>query len=583
MEPKTYHLHSAIADFHRVRQQANWQAILSRLTGRSVDLLSYEDVRRKLRATQSAGRKLEDIPLDAIVGSVDRYADFTRTFLPRLDSDKDRWARVKAEMEGLVGTGLPPIEVYRIGEAYFVLDGNHRVSAARQLGSTHIQAYVTEVHARVDLSPDVQPDDLIVKAEYADFLENTRLDELRPEADLNVTAAGQYKVLEEHISVHRYFMGLDQQRPIPYEEAVTHWYDAVYMPVVEIIRARGMLRECSGRTETDLYLWLADHRAALAEEIGWEVKVESAAADLVDQCVITPQRVATRVGERVRSAVTPAGLDAGPTPGQWRQERLTGRQTGRLFADILVAIDGEEASWNALKYALFAARHEEARVHGLHVVPSEDQRESSEAAIVQAEFRRRCEEAGVGGEFVIEVGAVSSRVCERSRWADLVVLSLSYPPGPQPIARLGSGMSAIIRRCPIPVLLVPQTATVPHLERLLLAYDGSPKAEEALFVATYISGRWNIPPVIVTVTESGRAASETGARAQGYLEAHGVESTLLERQGPVTTEIMVTAEEYECDLIVMGGYGFRPMLEVVLGSTVDEVLRTSRRPVLICR
>jgi nucleotide-binding universal stress UspA family protein len=254
-----------------------------------------------------------------------------------------------------------------------------------------------------------------------------------------------------------------------------------------------------------------------------------------------------------------------------------------LFADILVAIDGEEAGWNALEYALFAARHEEARVHGLHIVPSEDQRESPEATIVQAEFRRRCEEAGVGGEFVIEVGAVSHRICERSRWTDLVILSLSYPPDPQPIARLGSGMSAIIRRCPRPVLSVPQAATVPRLERLLLAYDGSPKAEEALFVATYISGRWDIPPVIVTVTEGGSTASETGARAQEYLEAHGVESTLLERQGPVTTEIMVTAEEYECDLIVMGGYGFGPMLEVVLGSTVDEVLRTSRRPVLICR
>ena len=583
MESKADKLHSAIVDFHQARRQANWQAVLARLTGKSADLLSYEDVRRQLRATQSSAQKLEDIPLDAIVGSVGRYTDFTRTFLPRLDSDEGRWTRVKTKMDEMVGAGLPPIEVYRIGEAYFVLDGNHRVSAARQLGNTYIQAYVTEVRTRVDLSPDVQPDDLIIKAEYVDFLENTRLDELRPGADMNATAAGQYKVLEEHISVHRYFMGLEQQREIPYEEAVAHWYDAVYMPVVETVRARGMLRECSGRTETDLYLWLAEHRAALAEEIGWEVKVEAAAADLVDQCVTTPQRVAARVGERVRNAVVPTGFDAGPPTGQWRQERQTGHRTRYLFTDILVAINGEEAGWNALEYALFAARHEEAQVHGLHIVSSEAERESPEAHAVRAEFRRRCEQAGVSEEFVVEAGEVSRRVCERSRWTDLVVLSLSYPPGPQPVARLGSGMSTIIRRCPRPVLLVPQTAAVPHLERLLLAYDGSPKAEEALFVVTYISGQWNIPPVVVTVTESGRTAPETGARAQEYLEAHGVESTLLERQGPVATEIMVTAEEYECDLVVMGGYGFQPVLEVVLGSAVDEVLRTSRRPVLICR
>jgi nucleotide-binding universal stress UspA family protein len=311
--------------------------------------------------------------------------------------------------------------------------------------------------------------------------------------------------------------------------------------------------------------------------------MESAAADLVSQCVITPQRVAARVGERVRNVMIPTGLDAGPPPGQWRQERLTGRQTGRLFSDILVAVNGEEAGWNALEYALFAARHEEARVHGLHVVSTEAERENTEAYDVRAEYRRRCEQAGVSGEFVLESGEVSGRVCELSRWTDLVVLSLSYPPGPQPIARLGSGVSNIIRRCPRPVLLIPDTATVPRLERLLLAYDGSPKAEEALFVTTYISGRWNIPPVVVTVTENDRTTPETGIRAQEYLEAHGVASTLLERRGPVATEIMVTAEEYGCDLVVMGGYGFQPMLEVVLGSAVDEVLRTSRRPVLICR
>ena len=111
-----YELRSAIADFHQARRQADWQAVLARLTGKSADLLSYEDVRQQLRATQSATQKLEDIPLDAIVGSVDRYTDFTRTFLPRLDSDEGRWARVKTKMNGMVGAGLPPIEVYRIGE-----------------------------------------------------------------------------------------------------------------------------------------------------------------------------------------------------------------------------------------------------------------------------------------------------------------------------------------------------------------------------------------------------------------------------------------------------------------------------------
>jgi len=551
------------------------------LTGKSTDLLSYEEVRRKLRARQSGTRKLEEIPLDAIVGSVGRYKDFTRSFLPRLDSDEKRWARVMAKMNDL--TGVPPIEVYRIGQAYFVLDGNHRVSAARQLGLAYIQAYVTEVHTRVDLSPDVQPDDLIIKAESADFLEQTRLDDLRPGADLSVTAPGQYRVLEEHIAVHRYFMGLEQQREIPYEEAVTHWYDAVYLPVVRVIRERGLLRECPDRTETDLYLWIAEHRAALEEELGWEVGVEAAAVDLADQCNLSPQRAVTRVGERILDAVVPAELGSGPPPGQWRQEWLTARQTDHLFADILVAINGEQAGWNALGHALFAAQHEEGRVHGLHVVPSKAQKESEEVQALQAEFERRCDMAGVRGDMVIEVGDVPVRICDRARWTDLIVASLSHPPPPQPVGKLGSGLSTLIRRCPRPVLLVPEAWTTPHLESALLAYDGSSKAEEALFVATYISGRWNIPLVVVTVMGNGRTTSQTLGRAQEYLEAHGVRPTLVEGHGAVSTEIMVTAEEHGCELIIMGGYGFNPVLEVVLGSAVDEVLRTSRRPMLICR
>ena len=131
--------------------------------------------------------------------------------------------------------------------------------------------------------------------------------------------------------------------------------------------------------------------------------------------------------------------------------------------------------------------------------------------------------------------------------------------------------------------MVPKAWTEPRLTRVLLAYDGSPKAEEALFVATCLSGRWNIPLVVVVVMEGGHITSETLARAQEYLEGHGVHPTLVKGQGSVAAEIMVTAEEHGCDLIIMGGYGFSPVLEVVLGSAVDEVLRTSRRPMLICR
>jgi nucleotide-binding universal stress UspA family protein len=400
---------------------------------------------------------------------------------------------------------------------------------------------------------------------------------------LSVTVPGQYTLLKEHIEVHRYFMGLEQQRDIPHSEAVTHWYDTFYSPVIEMIRDRNVLESCSGRTETDLYLWLAEHRAELAERVGWEVGLEAAVADLVDQCLPRPEGVVARVGETILDTVVPAGLEAGPPPGQWRLERVEGRQHDHLFKDILIAIDGEEAGWNALEHALFAAQNEEAHLYGLHIVSSEAEKASERVRTLQATFDSRCQAAGVTSKLVVEIGEVALTITDRARWTDLVILSLSFPPAPRPIARLGSGLRTLIRRSPRPLLIVPRVWTEPRLTRVLLAYDGSPKAEEALFVATYISSQWDIPLVVMTVVESSGSASESLGRAQRYLEEHGVQPTMVEGQGPVAAEIMVTAEEQGCDLIIMGGYGFTPLLEVALGSVVDEVLRTSRRPMLICR
>ena len=160
---------------------------------------------QKLHLGGRAERGIQTIPVAAIVGSVGRYTDFTRTFLPRRSNDQQRWAGVKAALVDDNGAGLPPIDVYKVGEVYFVLDGNHRVSIARQEGLTHIDARVIEVRSPVPLTPDIQPDDLIIKAEYAEFLDHTRLNELRPQADFSVTAPGQYEKLNEHIAVHRYY------------------------------------------------------------------------------------------------------------------------------------------------------------------------------------------------------------------------------------------------------------------------------------------------------------------------------------------------------------------------------------------
>jgi nucleotide-binding universal stress UspA family protein len=551
------------------------------LTGKRANLLSFEEVRRMLHARSLAPRGLQDIPLKAIVGSVGRYADFTRTFLPKQSDDQSRWVNVFKATSEISTSGLPPVEVYQIGSAYFVKDGNHRVSVARQMGVEYVQAYVTEVKTTVPLTPDMDFEAILVKAHYTEFLEKTRIKDLRPDADLCVTLPGQYERLLEHVEVHRYFMGIEQEREIPYEEAAAHWYDTVYMPIIAVIRERGLLRDFPDRTEADLYLWIMEHRAELEESLGWQVDAEQAADHLASEYSTRAERVASRVGDRLLSAVTPEGLESGPPPGAWRKQRTQPGEEPPLFDDILVPLSGEEYGWQALEQAIIFAKCEGAYLRGLHVVPDPAQKESHAALAVQDRFNRRCQETGVSGTLVIEAGNINRMICDRSRWVDLAVVKLEHPPEPQPIARLSSGFRTLIHRCPRPVLAVPRKAR--PLDSALLAYDGGAKSKEGLFVAAYLTEHWHIPLTVLTVMESDREMSETLFEAEAYLRDKGLRATYLDRSGPVAKTILETAESQNSDLIIMGGYGFNPVLEVVLGSAVNQVLRESRRPVLICR
>lgn len=573
-------LEYVIREFRRARRRGAIETILARLRGDSAKLLPFEEVRKKLKGSKLTPRGIQDIELDAIVGSVGRYADFTRTFLPRQASDERRWARIRLLMED-PKRDVPPIEVYKIGDAYFVADGNHRVSVARELGAARIRARVTEVETKVPLSPEDDLDDVILKAEYTNFLEETRLDELRPKADLSVTAPGRYRVLMKRIIEYQYYLEQERGENVPYEEAVIYWYDHDYTPIVRIIRERGLLRDFRGRTETDLYVWILQHREALQESLGWNVDAAAAASDLVEQYSRRPDRILKRVGRRLAHAVAPDELEAGPSPGQWRLERIATRHNTHLFSDILVAVSGTENGWNAVDQAIAVARREGSRLKGLHVLPSAELEEGDAAQAVRREFERRCEAAGVAGEFAFDEGSVAKRICDRAGWTDLVVLSLTHPPGPGPIERLGSGIHRILQRCPRPVMTVPRLVT--PIDHVLLAYDGSPKSEEALFVAAYLAQTWSLSLLIMTVAEDETAAERTIARARDRMHVYDISAQYICTDGPTGEIVVETAEQYQIDIIIMGGYGANPVVEMVLGSTVEHVLRFSRVPTLICR
>jgi hypothetical protein len=125
---------------------------------------------------------------------------------------------------------------------------------------------VRECATKVNITPDLKTEDLEILGEKVNFLERTHLDVLRPESRIRLTIPDGFDRIVEHIAVHRYFMGLDLKRDISEEEAITHWYDSVYMPIVREIRKSKILKEFSGKTEGDLYLWVLDHERYLSEE-----------------------------------------------------------------------------------------------------------------------------------------------------------------------------------------------------------------------------------------------------------------------------------------------------------------------------
>jgi nucleotide-binding universal stress UspA family protein len=568
---------AAVQDFHRARQRASLRAIVTRLEGRTDDLLSYDQVRRLLHPQPAYPQELRDIPIDAIIGSVDRYTDFTRNFLPRREGDVERWARVKAAVTSL--KGLPPIEVIQVGEAYFVLDGHHRVSVAREVGAPTIQAYVRLMTVRTPLTPDTDLNGLILKAGQSDFLEQTQLDTLRPDADLTLTIAGRYRDLKEHIEVHRYYMGLEQSRPVSLSEAAADWHDKIYLPVVQAIRHQGILRQFPGRSEADLYLWLARHRAELEKELGLKVRLADAATDLVARFGAATGTRLRRWGTGAVNMLLPGELEPGPPPGVWR-DRQERRGADKMFQDLLVSLSPEDQAWAALDQALWIAGREGGQVHGLHILEDDVPQDVEQAAAMRLEFERRCHRADVPNTWTVDSGKVALQIAERAGWSDLVVVHLAHPPQDHPGGRWASGVRTLLQRSGAPVLFLPGAVT--RANQALLAYDDSVLAREGLYLCAYLAGAWGTRIVVASI-EGGRAGSAALGTARMYLQRHGIQTQALLGKGARNVALLDLAAEHECDLIVMGGYGSAPVVEVMRGSTVDGVLRQSELPVLVCR
>ena len=273
----------AIQDFDSARARAFRRSLTTILTGRAQRLRSIEPM---LRAAGFEGRSfggVKEIPVDHIVGSAApdvKTGDFDTAFLPLNRRMRERWTRIYQAM--VEGDELPPIDVYKVDDSYYVIDGHHRVSVARNLGRPMINARVINVKTRAPLGPDVDPAALLRAAEYAAFLEATQLHRTRPEARLECGRLGRYDEIMQHIIGHGYFLSLEQRRQVSLQEAAASWYDHVYHPIAEAIREHKVLEQLPGWTEADLYVEITRRWMALSQE-GEEAGPEEAVQALLTE------------------------------------------------------------------------------------------------------------------------------------------------------------------------------------------------------------------------------------------------------------------------------------------------------------
>jgi hypothetical protein len=283
------------SDFERARHKALFRTILSVFNPERNQLIPYHEVRNRVAPEGESYRGHHAVPVSQIIGSVDRFRDFDRTFLPRQRHTAGRWKQIdRAYYEDV---RLPPVQLYKVGDVYFVKDGNHRVSVAKERGVEFIDAEVYEGHVRVPLHASMSPTELLLQVEYAEFLRRTDLDHLRPDHDIAPTALGRYDELWGHILLHLEWMREQCHCDVSVSDAVTSWYDDIYLPIFNTVRELRIDKRFPGRTEADIYLWVMAHRDELERRYGHEVDPTESATDYARE--IAEERRLTRRLSRV--------------------------------------------------------------------------------------------------------------------------------------------------------------------------------------------------------------------------------------------------------------------------------------------
>jgi hypothetical protein len=208
---------------------------------------SFKADQTKEAAFDTRDRGIREVPLDRIVGSVNRYYDFDRKFRigPHLPSE--RLENIKNAL--LRGTSLPPVKLYQIKKEYYVVDGNHRVAAAKEIGYGEIKAHI------IEFIPSKESLENLIFRQKAKFDDWTQLP-----YTIELTELGQYPHLVDQISKHRNFLENQTADSISIQKAAEDWYQSIYTPLVAIIKKGRLIEHFPGRTMADLYAYISVHQ-----------------------------------------------------------------------------------------------------------------------------------------------------------------------------------------------------------------------------------------------------------------------------------------------------------------------------------
>ncbi len=207
----------------------------------------FDEVREAEQASETVDRGSGQVPVAGIVGTVGRYRDFDGKFRARNRGGEARFQKILAAMQS--GVQLPPVSLYQIKDDFFILDGHHRVAAARELGRDIISARI------VELLPAKQTLENQLYLEKINFRDQAGL--LK---SINLTELDQYHHLELQIREHQAWLSEQDNTDTTYQQAASDWYQTIYQPLVTIIGASKLAAAFPGRSDDDLYLYISTHQ-----------------------------------------------------------------------------------------------------------------------------------------------------------------------------------------------------------------------------------------------------------------------------------------------------------------------------------